>query len=101
MGKSKRKPTAGRFRKLEVELDKHRINHTYDKTSNSLNISRPFGVITVNVPKTDNREFYYVTFNVRTDKFFVHTSEHDKLERMCISWDEYDKWNNNKNKIIE
>lgn len=97
MGKSRnRKKTTGRFRKLEVELDKNRISHTYDKSSNSLKISRPFGVITVNVPKTDDREYYYIAFNVGTDIFYVHTDDFEKLKQACITWEEYDKWNNSK-----
>ena len=102
MGKysnNRKRNVNGRFIKLEDVLDKHRISHTYNKLSNSLQISRPFGVITVNVPKSDSREYYYVAFNVGTDIFYVHTDDFSKLEKICTTWEEYDRWNNEKKGI--
>lgn len=99
MTKNKKRQYTGGFKELENILDKYRISHSYDKSSKSLEISRPFGVITVNVPKSNDREYYYVEFNLGIDKFFVHTGNLKQLERICTTWDEYDKWNNTKNKI--
>ena len=96
MGRTKQRSTTGKYIRLEKELDKHRINHVYNKHDNSLEISRPFGIIKVNVPKSDDREYFYISFNTGQGSFFVGTDNYDKLINTCTTWDAYDDWFKNK-----